>query len=385
METGVSTENKIKVSVIVPVYNSSLYLRQCLDSILNQTLKEIEIIAVDDGSTDDSLDILNEYQGRDSRIQIIKQENKYAGVARNNGMEKANGDYLVFWDSDDYFYETALEKLYNKITTDDADICVCSGNWYLEDRKIELFNRGYLHITKIPKEIPFSIKTNEEFILNFTGEAPWNKMYKKEFINRHELQFQPRRNGNDVYFVENSLCLADRITVVDEPLVCYRRNRTGALTKTLIASPQDAFKAWTDTKENLEEKGVFPKKSFDNKVMGSIVYLLHHIDSWDAFKSVFDYLQKEGLERLGIRSLEDDSYYQTRWHNEFIRHMENDKAEEFLAYFASLTYFQHLETTYDKKEALKENKALKNRVRKYEKFPSIKIARFIKTKLKPGK
>ena len=92
-----------KVSVIIPVYNVEDYLRQCLDSVINQTLKDIEIICVDDGSTDKSLEILHEYEKKDSRITVLTQKNQYAGVARNVGMSVATGKYFVFLDSDDFF------------------------------------------------------------------------------------------------------------------------------------------------------------------------------------------------------------------------------------------------------------------------------------------
>ena len=104
----------IKVSVIIPVHNSAQYLTKCIESMLNQTLKEIEIICVDDGSTDESLAIIKNYKKLDSRIKILTQENKYAGVARNNGMEIAKGEYLFFLDSDDFSSDTLLEKVYFK-------------------------------------------------------------------------------------------------------------------------------------------------------------------------------------------------------------------------------------------------------------------------------
>ena len=101
--------SEVKVSVIMPVYNVEKYLRQSLDSVLAQTLSEIEIICVDDGSTDGSYDILEEYAAKDQRITVLKQQNQYAGVARNHGLEKAGGKYVVFWDSDDFFEKNALQ------------------------------------------------------------------------------------------------------------------------------------------------------------------------------------------------------------------------------------------------------------------------------------
>ena len=101
------------VSVVIPVYNAAPWLRQCLDSVVGQTLREIEIICVDDGSTDESPQILEEYAQADERVRILHQQNQYAGVARNNGLAHASGKYIIFWDSDDYFDLDALRLMVN--------------------------------------------------------------------------------------------------------------------------------------------------------------------------------------------------------------------------------------------------------------------------------
>ncbi len=106
--------NQIKVSVIVPVYNAQQYLKDTLDTIIGQSLKSIEIICVDDGSSDESLSILKDYQNKDSRLIVLTQQNQYAGVARNNGLNIARGKYVVFWDADDLFEKNALECMYKK-------------------------------------------------------------------------------------------------------------------------------------------------------------------------------------------------------------------------------------------------------------------------------
>ena len=114
----------IKVSVIIPVYNVQDYLRECLDSILNQTLKELELICVDDGSTDKSLEILREYEKKDNRVIVLTQHNKGAGAARNKGLEIARGEYLSFLDSDDFFATGMLEESYRKCKKENAEVCV---------------------------------------------------------------------------------------------------------------------------------------------------------------------------------------------------------------------------------------------------------------------
>ena len=139
----------MKISVIVPVYNQEKHIGRCLDSILGQSLEDIEVILVDDGSTDSTPEILRSYQQKDPRITILQQQNLYAGVARNNGLAAAQGDYAIFWDSDDYFAEDALESLYREIIETDADICV--GNATKEDVQTGIVReRCYLNWNMIP-------------------------------------------------------------------------------------------------------------------------------------------------------------------------------------------------------------------------------------------
>ena len=207
-----------KVSVIIPVYNGEKYLEQCLDSVCQQTLEDIEILCVDDGSTDSSYAILEKYQLADKRIRLFKQKNKYAGAARNLGKANAQGEFLVFWDCDDFFELTALEKLYYQITYTNADICVCGGKRYYQNIEKLYTWPGYMNKKRVPAEV-FNRETNKEYILNFTNEATWNKMFRRSFIEERKLDFQKIRNGNDVYFVVNALCMAERITYIEEPLV----------------------------------------------------------------------------------------------------------------------------------------------------------------------
>ena len=117
--------NEIKVSVVVPVYNAADYFAPAMDSIIDQTLKEIEIICVDDGSTDNSLELIKEYQKRDARIRSLTENNAGPAVARNKGMARARGEYVVFLDADDFYELTLLERLYEMSVKHDLDIAVC--------------------------------------------------------------------------------------------------------------------------------------------------------------------------------------------------------------------------------------------------------------------
>ena len=124
-------KSDIFISVIIPVYNTSeIILRQCIDSIINQSITEIEIILIDDGSTNNALDVLKEYEQIDPRIKVLTQKNQYAGNARNNGMDIAKGDYLCFFDSDDYCKKNYLEKLYFTAQSYGSDVVICEEDFH---------------------------------------------------------------------------------------------------------------------------------------------------------------------------------------------------------------------------------------------------------------
>ena len=177
-----------KVSVIVPVYNTSAYLRECLDSIINQTLKEIEVICVDDGSTDGSLDILKEYAKKDKRFTIITQQNTSAGAARNAGLVVAKGEYLSFLDSDDFFAPEMLEEMYNKALAVIADICICNSS-RLEDNNISM---NYELKTFLFKDKPiFSYKNIPDYIFQISVAYQWDKIFKLNFIEKYNIKSAP--------------------------------------------------------------------------------------------------------------------------------------------------------------------------------------------------
>lgn len=334
----------IKVSVVIPVYNGEKYLEECLDSVCQQTLKEIEIICVDDGSTDSSYEILERYQQADDRIRLFKQQNKFAGAARNLGKANANGEFLVFWDCDDYFDLTALEKMYNRCVETEADVCVCGGKRYYDDQKKVYPWPDYMNKKKIPDTDVFNRLTNEDYILNFTNEAAWNKMFRRSYIEKLGLDFQCIRNGNDVYFTINALCLADRITCVADPLVIYRKNQSGSLVGTLTKSAKTPFQAWVDAAENLKKLDAFPEKSFVNKFCGTMIYLLRNLRTREAFCETVLFLKDGPLEKLEIKERDEEFYYGRR-HAEIVHHLLNDSPEDFHDYLTFITYIQLTESS----------------------------------------
>ena len=328
----------VKVSVVIPVYNSEAHLAQCLESVCGQSLKEIEIICVDDGSTDSSSEILERFRQRDPRIQILHQKNQYAGVARNRGREQAKGEYLVFWDSDDFFKTDALEKMYRKCEEDHADICVCGAYQYFEQGEFVSPSSSYLRMKWVPDQIPFNRKTNPDYIMNFTGPAAWNKMFRRSFVEQSGLYFQAVRNGNDVFFGECTLCRAERITVINERLVYYRKDQKTSLLGTIEKAPLTALQAWGDVREYLIQNDIFPEKSYLNAAVANIRHLMGHISaSFPALQEALGYLKKEGLSRLGICEPLDGLFYSEE-NERFARSLLKDSMEQFLASFMAVTY-----------------------------------------------
>lgn len=363
---------KIDVSVIVPVYNAAKYLSQCLDSILHQTLISIEVICIDDGSTDNSLEILKQYQRRNPRLIVRAQKNQFAGIARNNGMKIARGKYLIFWDADDFFAPTALEKMFNKCERDNADICVCGGDKYYEEIDIKVSTDAYLNKKRIPEQIPFNKTTNPDHIINFSTVMIWNKMYRRSFVERNNLCFQDRRNGNDVFFSVCALFLADRITVVDENLVCYRIGRAGSLVSTLDCCPTSPLEAWVDVRNRLISLPDFPKRSFDNKVVWVIRHTFRNVKTWQSYSVLYDYLKNRGLFQLGIAE-HNDGYYLS-WMNGFLRHLFHDSREDFLVYLMNSGY-QKLDEANAKKTL--EITKYRNQISKIKSSKSFKLGHFL--------
>lgn len=213
----------IKVSIIVPIYNSANYLNKCLDSLLSQTLKEIEIICVNDGSTDDSLEILENYARNDNRIIVISQENQGQGVARNNAIKIAKGEYLGFVDSDDWVDTTMFEKLYNTAKDMNAEIVHCDFYEVHDQTLFPISTTKYLKSKNInikPYEA-YNFDDKQEYIFKGITNLPWNRIYKKEMIQKNNISFAPTKYDEDNPFCVESLINTKKIIYIDEPLYFY--------------------------------------------------------------------------------------------------------------------------------------------------------------------
>lgn len=246
----------VQVSVIIPVYNAEKYLEKCIGSVMDQTLRDIEIICVDDGSPDSSLEILRRLQMKDDRIKILSQPNGGAGAARNNGLRHAAGKYLSFLDADDFFEPNMLEEAVAAAERYNADFVVFNSDQYHMDKDSFVQVPWVLRMKDIPPYMPFTYRqlTGNVF-KTFVGWA-WDKLYRRDFILEHDIWYQEQRTTNDMLFVFTALVLAKRIAVVDKVLAHQRRGSSKSLSVTRERSWHCFYDALTALWERLEQEDI---------------------------------------------------------------------------------------------------------------------------------
>lgn len=215
----------IKVSVIIPVYNVEKYLEKCLNSILNQTLYDIEIIAVDDCSTDNSWKILEEYKNKFSKKMIIirSAENGRQGTARNIGIKKANGKYIIFVDSDDWIKEDMIEKLYQCAENKQSDMVGVLGyvRSYSNGKQEEVLSE---RADKIKKMLEKPFTDEQRNYLLFSGIGVTQHIYKREFLIENQIFFPEKLSYEDNFFVPLCFALVKKYSVIDGAYYYYREN-----------------------------------------------------------------------------------------------------------------------------------------------------------------
>lgn len=289
------------VSVIIPVFNAEKYISTCIESLISQSYSDFEIICVDDGSTDNSPRILQQYMSMDPRIKIIEQKNQFAGNARNTGMEVASGKYCMFLDVDDFFEKNMIELQVRQIERDHADICICDADIY--DDQAGTFRKSEWLLAKsyIP-HVPFNREEIKDHIFFMKTPAAWNMIISSAFIKEHALKFQETKNTNDLYFTYAALNLAQKITVVDMVLVHYRIGTGSNLQSGNDKSPLDFCRAFLKLKELLIEKGIFDevKRGYISLYLTNFEYHMFTLQSVQSFEVLYDYFKENGRQELEL-------------------------------------------------------------------------------------
>lgn len=299
-----------QVSVIIPVHNIEHHLRRCLDSVAGQTLSDLEILCVDDGSTDQSPAILAEYAAKDRRFQIITQANTGPGGARNAGLKRATGEYLIFLDSDDWFEPDLLEKLVGRAGETGADITICQAVEFDTETGRALPSDWMLKGQYLPGET-FAPAEIADHLFQFTYGWPWDKLYRAEFVRQAGLCYPPLPNSEDLVFVFQSLALAGRISVVPCPLVHHRVHRMSSVSNSRHRDPKAPYEALKLLRRGLEERGLYPRyqRSFLNWAMEFLVWNVANMGDRGAQRRYFRQLKRVWLPAMGFEA-HPQGYYE---------------------------------------------------------------------------
>ena len=340
----------IKVTVIIPIYNAAEYLRPALDSVIDQTLKEIEIICIDDGSTDNSLEIIKEYQKNDERIRIVTETNGGPALARNNGIRRARGEYVAFLDADDFFELDMLENMYAVAKANDLDIAIANYDIYNSHKSVFTKPTYAEHEDIYTPGAVTSKNEYPDYIFSSTNGSAWNKLFSTKFIIEKKLTFLTEvRMYEDVYFMITALSLAERVGKVHKTLIHHRiyseQSRAKMFKKYFSQVPEIYLKA----KEFLMSCGMYAPLSvaFLN-LSASRLFKIFNILPHDEKEDFWNLLNSKYVESLGWRSRDNDEY-------------EDVEVCEFVANLELYTYKQY------RKRLLKGNTLVADKINKARK------------------
>ncbi|MBR3250139.1 MAG: glycosyltransferase family 2 protein, partial [Erysipelotrichaceae bacterium] len=236
-----------KISIIIPIFNSEKYIRKCLNSLINQSFHNYEIICVNDGSTDNSIKILKEYKESNKSITLINQQHSNAGVARNAGLRVAKGEYVAFLDADDYFLNNAFDAIFEKIKKNkEVELIVFGALSYNEANKRTKQIKESISIKNCPQENPFSPIDMSDYLFNSFRFWAWNKLYKRNMLEKYNIRFQNVERSNDVTFVAASLLHAQKIMIINDYYVVHREGHCTNMQANNVDKPLEFWKAYKE-------------------------------------------------------------------------------------------------------------------------------------------
>lgn len=314
------------VSVVIPVHNGEKYLRECLDTVVGQTLKDLEIICVNDGSTDSSLGILEEYAVRDPRMKIVSQEASNAGRARNTGLAEATGKYLSFLDADDWFEKDMLETMVALAEKTDADVVFCKASTFDQKTGKHASKSFSLKERLVPKGKVFSCGDIAEDVFQFCRTAAWDKLYRASYIKEGGFRFQEQPRMNDCFFSTMANIRARKMAVCDRFFIHYRINSGTSITS---ISPDIAFTCTLNTftalqKEWREDELKLYGKSWKNFVVKNVVNEIATFSEEVAFR----YYSMLRTRNFGISEMKSGDAYDSFLLRMYKKYLDREWTEE---------------------------------------------------------
>ena len=322
------------VSVVVPVYNAEPYVDECLDSLRGQTFADLEIICVDDGSTDGSLARLRAHEAADPRVRVLTQPNAGVSAARNAGLAQVRGEFVFFMDADDFCDPAFLQKTVAAATAHNADAVVTAFAIYSQithDSMRPAWDCDYVHY---PIDQAFSWRDHPDHLFQAFHNYTWNKLVRTSFLRRHGIAFPPVRLTEDLMFSAHVKFLAERQAYRNETLVFHRDGTGTNSMSSKHLHPFDFITAFRDLRVFLQEQGVYGelRRAYVNWAGPSCRYNLMTIDDAPAFFAVFDALKEAGLAELDLVDVPAEL-----WNDPeaaaFVQRVLTNSREEFLHHY----------------------------------------------------
>lgn len=301
------------ISIVLPVYNAETFLDHCLEMLASQTYEDFEIIAVNDGSTDRSQEILDAWTARENRLRVIKQENQGPGSARNAGMDQAEGEYIIFLDPDDAFSPDFLFHMHASATKLHADIVICASS-ILDAESNEAFLEDWtLRKDLLPNKEVFSGFEVADDLFRITIGWPWDKLINLKFLQSTGLRYPNIKNSEDGALIFPALCLAKRIAVVKTPLVQHTMNRSSSLSNSRKNNALCFFDALRIVKCILNEHDAY--NTFERGYLNwALNFCLWNLDTahQDDKQAICDFIRNEGFDELRIFDHPQSFYFVPR-------------------------------------------------------------------------
>ena len=319
-------QNTVDVSVIVPAYNAEKQLRQCLDSILSCRGIRLELIAVDDGSTDGTAAILHEYKDKDPRVQVLTQKNGGAGAARNCGMKIARGEYITFLDADDFFEPDMLSSAYIASINKNSDITVWRSDTYYDSTQNFVPRTDTIRENLLPEQDPFAGTDVKQDIFRLFVGWTWDKLFRTSFVREKELTFQEQRTTNDLLFVFSAIVLAERITTMDQVLAHHRISAVDeSLSHTREKSWDCFYHALKALKEQLIACDLY-KRFEQDYVNYCLNFSLWNVDTLkgNAYLQCYSKLKNEWFREFGIADKPESFFYNNAEYQNYLEILRLD-------------------------------------------------------------
>ena len=332
MDTEIKNTSDVKISVIMPIYNAGEYLEHAISDVLKQTMGEFELICVNDGSTDDSYDILEDIEQHDERIKLISEKNFGPSVARNKGLEIASGKYIMFLDADDMFDHHLLESLYNLAERDNLDVAVTGYDIYNDSQNKIFPPTDEPNAAIFADGVVTSKNEHPDHILSSTTGYVWNKLFRTSFLRDKKLAFDPDLYVfEDVHFVCSAMATAERVGMTKGSMVHHRiyseQSRATLFRKYYGQVPV----VYAKIKEFLMQRGMYIplKRGYLNLSAGRCY-------------KIYNLLWNDGKERLW-NMLHDHYAEELDWLNQEKEDYESAEVCEFVANVALYTHSEYLD------------------------------------------